>query len=106
MEKMLYMLEELQEIKRAGDQKLQESEDEALELNRRVETLERNIKEIYSSLLSQEKQCGGEAITSANVATSSRQPFLATKLTEKFDNKIDKIQEKLFLVSTRSQLNF
>lgn len=98
MEKMLCMLEELQNIKRAGDQRLQKTEDEALALNRKVETLERNIKEIYSSLLSNEKQRGHNDITSPNVATSSRQ------LTEDLNDGTDELQDRLLLASTRSQL--
>ncbi|XP_036954412.1 coiled-coil domain-containing protein 158-like isoform X1 [Acanthopagrus latus] len=91
MEKMLCMLEELQNIKRAGDQKLQETEDEALALNRRVETLKRTVKEMYSSLLFQEKHCGDNGFDSPNVATSS------VKLTEEFSNETDKLQQRLFL---------
>nr|XP_046241377.1 coiled-coil domain-containing protein 158-like isoform X1 [Scatophagus argus] len=97
MEKMLYMLEELQNIKRAGDQKLQETEDEALALNRRVETLEQNVKEMYSSLLSPEKQCGNNAITGRHTATSSRQLSTAPTLIEEFDNETDRLQKSLFL---------
>lgn len=104
MEKMLCMLEELQNIKRAGDQKLQETEDEALALNWKVETLERNMKEMYSSLLSHEKQCGHNSITSPNVAASSRQLFPSAELTENFIDETEKLQERPFLVSTRSQL--
>ncbi|KAI3372621.1 hypothetical protein L3Q82_023094, partial [Scortum barcoo] len=99
MEKMLCMLEELQNIKRAGDQKLQETEDETLALNRKVELLERNVKEMYSSLLSHEKQCGHNTISSPHVTTSPRQLSPAAKLTEHFNNKTDKLQEKPFLQS-------
>lgn len=104
MEKMLCMLEELQNIERAGDQKLPETEDEALVLNRRVEKLEQNVKEMFFSLLSQEKQYGDNAITSPNVATSSRQLSPAAKLTEESKDERDGLQERLFLVSTKSQL--
>ncbi|XP_071339688.1 coiled-coil domain-containing protein 158-like isoform X2 [Trachinotus anak] len=97
MEKMLCMLEELQNIKRAADQKLQETEDEALALNRKVETLEQIMKETYSSLLSQEKQCGNSSITSANAATGSKQLSPAAKLTEDFNDETDKLQERLSL---------
>ncbi|XP_070761054.1 coiled-coil domain-containing protein 158-like [Enoplosus armatus] len=97
MEKMLCMLEELQSIKRAGDQKLQETEDETLALNRKVETLEHNVKEMYSLLLSHEKQCGHNAITSPNVAPISRQPSPAAKLIEDFNDETEKPQERPFL---------
>lgn len=97
MEKMLCMLEELQSIKRAGDQKLQATEDETSALNRKVETLEQNVREMYSSLLSHEKQCGHNAIA------SSRQLSPAAKLTEDSNDEADKLQERPFLVSTRSQ---
>lgn len=103
MEKMLCMLEELQNIERAGDQKLLETEDEALALNRRVEKLEQNVKEMFFSLLSREKQCG-ETITSPNVATGSKQLSPAAKLTEESKDETDGLQERLLLVSTRSQL--
>ncbi|GLD54316.1 coiled-coil domain-containing protein 158 isoform X6 [Lates japonicus] len=97
MEQMLCMLEELQNIKRAADQRLQETEDEALALYRKVETLEQMMKETYSSLLSYEKQCGDSVITSPNIATSSRQLSAAAKLTEDFNNDTVKLQERLFL---------
>uniref|UniRef100_A0A3B4VMZ4 Coiled-coil domain containing 158 n=1 Tax=Seriola dumerili TaxID=41447 RepID=A0A3B4VMZ4_SERDU len=97
MEKMLCMLEELQNIKRAADQKLQETEDEAMALNRKVETLEQIMKETYSSLLSHDKQCGNSSITSPNVATGSRQLSPAAKLTEDFNKETQKLQERPFL---------
>lgn len=101
MEKMLCMLEELQNIKRAADQKLQETEDETLALNRKVETLERVIKELYSSLLSHEKQCGEDAITSSENATGSSR---AAKPSDDFKNKGEKLQETVDMVSTRCWL--
>lgn len=57
MEKMLSMLVELQNTERAMDQKLSETENEALFLNRRVEKLEQIIKERFFSPLSQNKHC-------------------------------------------------
>lgn len=54
---MLNMLEELQNKERAKDQKLSETENEASSLNTRVEKLEQNIKERFSSPLSQNKHC-------------------------------------------------
>ncbi|XP_075960751.1 uncharacterized protein LOC142964350 isoform X1 [Anarhichas minor] len=100
MEKMLFMLEELQNIKRAEDQKLQETQDEALAFHRKVETLERDVKEMYS-LLSQETQCGDNAITRPNNATTSRQLSPAAKLTEDFNDESEKLQERLFTPSTQ-----
>ncbi|XP_040010721.1 coiled-coil domain-containing protein 158-like isoform X2 [Xiphias gladius] len=97
MEKMLCMLEELQNIKRAADQKLQETEDEALALNRKVETLEQIMKETYSSLLSHEKQCGNSSITSPNVTNTSRQQSSAAELTEDFNNETEQLQKRLVL---------
>ncbi|XP_027131000.1 coiled-coil domain-containing protein 158 isoform X2 [Larimichthys crocea] len=93
METMLCMLEEVQNIKRAGDQKLQETEDEMLALNRRVETLERNIKDMYSSMC---LQCE-DAITRPNMASSLRPLSSAAKLTEELNNETDKLQERLFM---------
>lgn len=57
MEKMLSMLVELQNTERAMDQKLSETENEALFLNRRVGKLEQVIKERFFSPLSQNKHC-------------------------------------------------
>lgn len=57
MEKMLSMLEELQNTERAKDQKMSETENEASSLNKRVEKLEQNMKERFSSPLSQNKHC-------------------------------------------------
>lgn len=57
MEKMLSMLVELQNTERAMGQKLSETENEALSLNRRVEKLEHILKERICSPLSQNKHC-------------------------------------------------
>lgn len=103
MEKMLCMLEELQITKRSGDLKLQETEDEALALSRKVETLEWTIKEVYCTLLSHEKQCGHNSLTSPNIATSPRQLCpgdLAAKVLEDLNNETFEIHERLFLVSS------
>ncbi|XP_059192432.1 coiled-coil domain-containing protein 158-like isoform X3 [Centropristis striata] len=94
MEKMLFMLEELQSIKRAEHQK-QETDDESLALIKKIETLEQNIKEMYS-LLSHEAQCGDNAITSQNI-TTSRQQSPAVELPEDFNTETDELQEGFFL---------
>lgn len=105
MEKMLCMLEELQNIKRAADQKQQETEDEALALNRKVAALEQIMKETYSSLLlSHEKQDGDGSITSPKVFTGSNQLSTADKLNVDFNNMTEKLQQRLFVVSPRCQL--
>ncbi|KAM3611299.1 uncharacterized protein V6R79_016197 [Siganus canaliculatus] len=89
MERMLFMLEELQNIKRIGDQKLQVTEHEAQALNRRVETLEQNMKEMlpHVELLPQKNQCGDNAITSTE---DSKQLSPAAKLTEEYNDEADK----------------
>lgn len=104
MEKMLCMLEEIQNIKRSGDQKRQETEDEALALNRKVETLERNVKDLYNTLLSHEKQCGHKSITSPEAATIPRQRPLPVNVTEDHYEETDELQENIVLVSNRSRL--
>lgn len=98
MEKMLCMLEELQNIKRAADQKLQETEDEALALNKKIETLERVIREMYSSMSSHEILYGEDTMTSPENTTGS--PRAAT-LTDDLINEGDKLKENVSLVSTR-----
>lgn len=50
METMLQMLEEVQSIKRSADRELQQSEEEATPLHRKVEALERTMKEVCESL--------------------------------------------------------
>ncbi|XP_069562618.1 coiled-coil domain-containing protein 158-like [Brachyistius frenatus] len=61
MEKMLCMLEELQDIKRSGDQKLQETEDEALALNRKVnEDVNHETGVVQDRRLLSEEQRGSE----------------------------------------------
>nr|XP_019954864.1 PREDICTED: coiled-coil domain-containing protein 158 isoform X2 [Paralichthys olivaceus] len=92
MEKMLCMLEELQNIKRAADQKLQDTEDEALALSRKVETLEQIMKETYSTLLSHESRCGDSYVTNL-----SRQPFPAAKLTEDRSNDTIELQKRCLM---------
>ncbi|XP_071402350.1 coiled-coil domain-containing protein 158-like [Centroberyx affinis] len=101
MEKMLCMLEELQSTKRSGEQKLQETEDEAMSLSRKVETIEQTINEVCPTLMSQEKQCGHDWLTSPDTAASPRQlptgDLAAKVLEEDFDNDTDKLQERLSL---------
>ncbi|XP_034452070.1 coiled-coil domain-containing protein 158-like isoform X2 [Hippoglossus hippoglossus] len=96
MEKMLCMLEELQNIKRATDQKLQDTEDEALALSRKVETLEQIMKETYSTLLSHESRCGNNRVTNLNAPTRSRQSSPAAKLTED-TNDTNELQERCLM---------
>ncbi|KAM7391238.1 hypothetical protein PAMP_021938 [Pampus punctatissimus] len=104
MEKMLCMLEEIQNIKRSGDQKLQETEDETLALNRRVEALEGNIKELYRTLLSHEKPpCGHKSITSPKVAAIQRHRFPAANVSEDLHEETDELQERLVLQSIEHQ---
>lgn len=98
MENMLSMLEELQNIKRAEDQKLREAEDEALAFHRKVELLERNVKEMYS-LLSHGTQRGDNGVTGPNVAMAPRRLSPAAKTTEDVNNDSEKLQERLFSVS-------
>ncbi|XP_060927678.1 coiled-coil domain-containing protein 158-like [Limanda limanda] len=93
MEKMLCMLEELQNIKRATDQKLQDTEDEAVALSRKVETLEQIMKETYSTLLSHESRCDNNHVTNLNALTRSRPPSPAAKLTED-TNDTNELQER------------
>ncbi|KAF3851359.1 hypothetical protein F7725_013131 [Dissostichus mawsoni] len=93
MEKMLFMLEEIQNIKRAKDQELLETEDETLALNRKVEALEQNVEQMYS-LLYQETQRGDNAISSPNFHTSSTP---AARFTDIFDDETEELQERLFL---------
>ncbi|KAM7415781.1 hypothetical protein PAMA_018038 [Pampus argenteus] len=103
MEKMLCMLEEIQNIKRSGDQKLQETEDETLALNRRVETLEGNIKELYRTLLSHEKPYGHKSITSPKVAAIQRHWSPAANVSEDLHEETDELQERLVLVCQLEQ---
>ncbi|XP_033974163.1 coiled-coil domain-containing protein 158-like isoform X1 [Trematomus bernacchii] len=93
MEKMLFMLEEIQNIKRAKDQELLETEDETLALNRKVEALEQNVEQMYS-LLYQETQRGDNAISSPNFHTSSTP---AARFTDIFNDETEELQERLFL---------
>ncbi|XP_056275159.1 coiled-coil domain-containing protein 158-like isoform X2 [Pseudoliparis swirei] len=88
MEKMLFILEEHQDTKRTEDQKLQETEDEALAFCRKVETMEDNVKETRS-LLSQ-----GGATTSPSVVTTSGQRSPAASLSEDFNNESEELQER------------
>lgn len=103
MEKMLHMLEEVQSIERAEYRKLPETEDTGLMLNRRVEKLEQNEKEMFFSPLVQEKQRGDKCHQSLNInTTSSRLLTLTAKLTE--EDETDRLQDRLLLVSIRGQL--
>lgn len=103
MEKMLHMLEEIQNIKNSEHQKVEEAENETLALNNKVKTLEQNIKDLDHTLLSHEKQCAHKSITSPK-ATSPIQPPQAVNVIEDHYEKKEERQEKLVLVSDRSQL--
>ncbi|XP_029016124.1 coiled-coil domain-containing protein 158-like isoform X2 [Betta splendens] len=95
MKKMLCMLEDLQNIKRTADQKLQDTEAEAFALNKKVEKLEEVMKKMYSSVLFDEhKQCVNDDVTSPNITTHSSG---ALKLSDGDKNEIDKLQEKAVL---------
>ncbi|XP_063753872.1 coiled-coil domain-containing protein 158-like isoform X3 [Eleginops maclovinus] len=93
MEKMLFMLEELQNIKRTKDQELLETEDDTLALNKKVETLEQNVEQMYS-LLYQETQRGDNAIISPNFHTCSTP---AAQFNENFNDETEELQERFFL---------
>lgn len=99
MEKMLCLLEELQELKRSRDKKLQEMEDEAMALNRKIETLEQTIKEMYHTL--HEKQCENSD-TSTKLKNSRTQQFLPAKATVDLN---EKLQERPYLVSAGVQFS-
>ncbi|CAJ1069297.1 coiled-coil domain-containing protein 158-like isoform X5 [Xyrichtys novacula] len=96
MEKMLCMLEELQNIKRAGDQKLQQTDEETLSLNKEVETLERNVKEMPHATLSHNKD-GQDITTSSDMVVISSQLNQVTELMEESNNGKNKLQEKPFM---------
>ncbi|XP_030593438.1 coiled-coil domain-containing protein 158 isoform X2 [Archocentrus centrarchus] len=85
MEKMLCLLEELQKLKRSRDKTLQEMEDEAMALNRKVETLEQTIKEMYHTL--QEKQCE-HSVTSTKCKNSRTQQLLPAEATVDLNDKL------------------
>ncbi|XP_047448115.1 coiled-coil domain-containing protein 158-like isoform X2 [Mugil cephalus] len=87
MEKMSCMLEELQNIKRLGSQSLQETEDEALALNSKVETLQQTPREVYHTLY--EKQYG-------HICSKPMHQSPAVKVYEDL-NDTDTVQEKPFL---------
>lgn len=99
MEKMLCVLEELKSIKGSGDQKLQETVQEtahkALVLNKKIETLEQTIKEVYHSL--HEKQCEHNLIISSKSTSSPKQQSLTSEVNQDFSNETDKLQERLLL---------
>lgn len=87
MEKMLSVLEELQNIKRFPDQKLHGSEEEVFELDRKVESLEKSIKEVYQTLF--EKQCGNTTISN-NAGISQAQVLHVNKDLTKNTSKLQK----------------
>ncbi|KAM4576990.1 uncharacterized protein PAE49_006900 isoform 2-T2 [Odontesthes bonariensis] len=88
MEKMLCMLEELQSIKRSADQKLQETEDEALALHRKVAALEQTIKGMYHTL------CGHNSVSTQGVNSQTQQSLINAN--EDLNNNTDKLQDRQF----------
>lgn len=95
MEQMLCLLEELQDIKRSADKRMQETEDEALALNGKVETLEKTIKELYHTLY--EKQCGHNPVTKS--AISPTQLSLAPTVNDDLNSDTGQLQERCSSVS-------
>lgn len=93
MEKSPSILEELQNVKRSTE-KLQESEDEVLELHRKAESLERFVKEIYQTL--SEKRCGN-ALISSDTGQSQAQAVHGNKDLKKNSNEL---QTRRFSVSS------
>ncbi|XP_029999492.1 coiled-coil domain-containing protein 158-like isoform X3 [Sphaeramia orbicularis] len=93
MEKMLCLLEELQVTKRSGEQRLQKTEDEALVLNKKVETLEKILKDYYAEF-SREKQSEHNGVNSLNTDTVPR--HLSTSAGHHNDEG-DKIHKKNIL---------
>ncbi|XP_072243585.1 uncharacterized protein [Leuresthes tenuis] len=88
MEKMLCMLEELQSIKRSADQKLQETEDEALALHRKVAALEQTIQGMYHTL------CGHNSVSTQGVNSQTQQSLIDSN--EDLNNDTDKLQDRQF----------
>lgn len=97
MEKMLCLLEELQKLKRSRDKKLQEMENEAVALNRKVETLEQTIKEVYHTLDGKQSE---HSVTGTKHENCKTQQFIPTKANVDLN---DKLQGRPFLVSDSIQ---
>ncbi|XP_008304332.1 coiled-coil domain-containing protein 158 [Stegastes partitus] len=95
MEKMLCMLEERQSIKRSGDQKPQETEDEALALNRKIETLEQAVKEMYNPLY--EKPCEHNSGINSESANSPKQRSLSAEVNEDLSDETNEPLETRWL---------
>ncbi|XP_039906991.1 coiled-coil domain-containing protein 158-like isoform X2 [Simochromis diagramma] len=91
MEKMLCLLEELQKLKRSRDKKLQEMENEAVALNRKVETLEQTIKEVYHTLDGKQSE---HSVTSTKHENRKTQQFIPNKANVDLN---DKLQGRPFL---------
>lgn len=94
MEKMLCLLEELQKLKRSRDKKLQEMENEAVALNRKVETLEQTIKEVYHTLDGKQSE---HSVTGTKHGNRETQQFFPNERLN------DKLQGRPFLVSDSIQ---
>ncbi|KAM9744382.1 coiled-coil domain-containing protein 158-like isoform 1-T2 [Menidia menidia] len=91
METMLCMLQELQSIKRCTDQKRQETENEALALHRKVETLEETVKGMYNALW--EGQPGQNSNTQG-VNRKTHQSLM--NINEDLNIDAHKLQDRLF----------
>ncbi|XP_006790112.1 coiled-coil domain-containing protein 158-like isoform X2 [Neolamprologus brichardi] len=91
MEKMLCLLEELQKLKRSRDKKLQEMENEAVALNRKVETLEETIKEVYHTLDGKQSE---HSVTGTKHENRKTQQFIPNKANVDLN---DKLQGRPFL---------
>ncbi|XP_061586097.1 coiled-coil domain-containing protein 158-like isoform X2 [Cololabis saira] len=92
MEKMLCLLQEVQNIKMSSDQKLQETEDEALDLHGKVETLERTMREVCHAL--PEKQCGHSSICNKDPNKQTLRSL--AYVNEVLRRDTEKLQEKGF----------
>ncbi|XP_047238318.1 coiled-coil domain-containing protein 158-like isoform X3 [Girardinichthys multiradiatus] len=101
MKKTLRLLEELQNIKRSADEKLQETENEASALHRKVELLEKSVQKVYQTLY--EKQPGHNS--TCNKTEKHQEPLQsAAHAYENFSKDADK-QHQIIILSKEQQRN-
>lgn len=98
---MLGMCQDLRRIKGARDQKLSVQKEEASALSGRVEGLEKNVKELFFSLFSQDSQRGDGAASNTSPVVGCEKLSPAATLPEDTRKKTDGLSESPVLVSTK-----
>ncbi|XP_056147350.1 coiled-coil domain-containing protein 158-like [Lampris incognitus] len=106
IEKMQEALCELQSAKQSSDQKLQEMEDKARSLSGKAKSMERTIREVYTSLVAHNKHYEDSTVAADDAASSPWQlplEVFAAKVVDKLEHENNRLRERLSLLGNDEQ---